>query len=536
MNFRTFGHLLITRPAHHLHIPPLLLHNRRLQELALLDSVQVNVLINSHAVELLAVLAELDKLLDAALGQVRTEVALELLHDDGLSLLTAETVAKRSLNGNLVEDGAVVELDGQGVGDGTEGGLVVVGSVLGVLDALHLLAQGLNQLRGGSLATIGVVGSLEAAEDEHDGAHVLDAVVTVGEVVHGLELLVDDADASLVRAAGDGLDVGGRLAHGLELVVDLLRGLDGGLGVELGRVGDLEQDVLHDVAAIGTLELELLALEEDVVETPGGSRQDGRDTLLALHDLESQVDGTLASVTGSPRLAGHGVGGVAVGSQTLAINPGLGDSVGNLLLAEAEHLGDDGGGRDLDEDNVVQANLVVGVEKSQATLDLVRLDHTLKDILDGEDLAASQVTAGLVGAVDPVSDGEDGAQVVRRVTPLGGEPAVVEVEPSDHGADVEGTVNGVQDKGSTGDLGTVGNDGAGDNRSQELGALLEPQTLKTAADGIEEDPSSSVELAKPKLVTFVIFLCHECVLSYDGGRDSRWNAGAQFELGWGNIF
>jgi hypothetical protein len=59
-------------------------------------------------------------------------------------------------------------------------------------------------------------------------------VVTVGEVVHGLELLVDDADASLVGAAGDLLDVGGGLAGLLEQVVDLLRGLDSGLGVELG--------------------------------------------------------------------------------------------------------------------------------------------------------------------------------------------------------------------------------------------------------------------------------------------------------------
>jgi hypothetical protein len=37
-----------------------------------------------------------------------------------------------------------------------------------------------------------------------------------------------------VGSAGDVLDVSGGLAHGLELLVDLLRGLDGGLGVELG--------------------------------------------------------------------------------------------------------------------------------------------------------------------------------------------------------------------------------------------------------------------------------------------------------------
>jgi hypothetical protein len=58
-------------------------------------------------------------------------------------------------------------------------------------------------------------------------------VVTVGEVVHGLELLVDDADAGLVGAAGDLLDISGRLALCLQLVEDLLGRLDGSLRVEL---------------------------------------------------------------------------------------------------------------------------------------------------------------------------------------------------------------------------------------------------------------------------------------------------------------
>jgi hypothetical protein len=35
----------------------------------------------------------------------------------------------------------------------------------------------------------------------------LDAVVTIGEVVHGLELFVNDSDASLVGTAGDVFDV-----------------------------------------------------------------------------------------------------------------------------------------------------------------------------------------------------------------------------------------------------------------------------------------------------------------------------------------
>jgi hypothetical protein len=54
-------------------------------------------------------------------------------------------------------------------------------------------------------------------------------VVTVGEVVHLLELLIDDANASLVCAVGDLLDVLGTLAHGGKLGIDFLSGLNGSL-------------------------------------------------------------------------------------------------------------------------------------------------------------------------------------------------------------------------------------------------------------------------------------------------------------------
>jgi hypothetical protein len=45
---------------------------------------------------------------------------------------------------------------------------------------------------------------------------------------------------------------------------------------------------------------------------------------------------------------------------------------------------------------------------------------------------------------EPVGGGEDAAQVVRRVAPFGGQPGVVEVEPADHGADVEGRLHRIE--------------------------------------------------------------------------------------------
>lgn len=165
---------------------------------------------------------------------MRAKMPLVLLEDDWLGLLSPDPVSKGCLDKDLVKHGTVVKGDGKRVGDGTELLVVVIAGHLLVLDAGDLLAEALNERRGGGLSTVSVVGGLETSVNKHDRGHVLDAVITVGKVVHGLELLVDNADACLVGAAGDLLDVGGGLAHRLELVVDSLGGLNRGLRVELG--------------------------------------------------------------------------------------------------------------------------------------------------------------------------------------------------------------------------------------------------------------------------------------------------------------
>ena len=87
---------------------------------------------------------------------------------------------------------------------------------------------------------------------------------------------------------------------------------------------------------------------------------------------------------------------------------------------------------------------------------------------------------------EPVGDGEDGAEIVGGVSPLGGEPGVVEVEPADHGADVEGGLHGVELIAGAGDARAVGNDGAGDDGAEELGAGGVLEGFKAAAERVDE--------------------------------------------------
>jgi hypothetical protein len=97
-----------------------------------------------------------------------------------------------------------------------------------------------------------------------------------------------------------------------------------GMSRERGGAGDLEEDVFHDAAqyrsvqtslaqqkrtncdalrAIRTLELKLVALEQDVVEAPCLGGQSGRVSHLSLLNQESKMHSAHASVAGGPRFA-----------------------------------------------------------------------------------------------------------------------------------------------------------------------------------------------------------------------------------------
>lgn len=116
---------------------------------------------------------------------------------------------------------------------------------------------------------------------------------------------------------------------------------------------------------------------------------------------------------------------------------------------------------------MVEADAIERVEQREATLDFVRFDHTLEDVLDGDALAL---------ACQVVRDGEDGTEIVGRVTPFNNKgvvvisvgvgaretegntrtfcskEAVVKVEPADDGPDVECSSNRVELVVSPGDL------------------------------------------------------------------------------------
>ena len=133
----------------------------------ILDNIQIHILINIHSIQLTRVLRQLDQLVYMASIVVRAKMPLVLSQDLGLSLLASQAVAEGRLDDFFLEDGAVLERDGEGVGDGALLRVVVVLGELWVLDAADALAEGLDELGGGGFAVVGVVGGFEAVEDEH---------------------------------------------------------------------------------------------------------------------------------------------------------------------------------------------------------------------------------------------------------------------------------------------------------------------------------------------------------------------------------
>ena len=162
--------------------------------------------------------------------------------------------------------------------------------------------------------------------------------------------------------------------------------LDGGLGVckshilvfveaqrraqrtELSGERDLKENVLHDAVrrddgqeaasrvgmidelrSVRSLELEGLATEEDIVESPGLGGEDGRNTHLSSLDEEGEVNSSRDGISSGPRLSGSGVGSVSVSSEGLSIDKGLRDDVDDLVSVKTKEFGDNGGGGDLDE-------------------------------------------------------------------------------------------------------------------------------------------------------------------------------------------
>ena len=169
----------------------------------------IHILIHSHALQSLLILPQFNQLLDLLLREMRPQMPLKLLQYLRLRLLPPQLMPQRRLHNRLLQHRSILQRNRQRIRNRPHIRIVVRACELGVFFAGDALAEGFDERGGGGFAAVGVVGCMQTVEDEHGGDHVLDAVVAVGEVVHGFVLFIDYADAGFVRAADYGVDVGG---------------------------------------------------------------------------------------------------------------------------------------------------------------------------------------------------------------------------------------------------------------------------------------------------------------------------------------
>ena len=95
--------------------------------------------------------------------------------------------------------------------------------------------------------------------------------------------------------------------------------------------------------------------------------------------MERQPDAAAGGVAGRPALARARVGGVAVGAQRAAVDPGVGQGIDHVLAASAEHRGRNRGRGDAHQQHVIEPDAIEAVLQRQHALDLVGLNHAPRE-------------------------------------------------------------------------------------------------------------------------------------------------------------
>ncbi|MNF56060.1 hypothetical protein D3C84_375390 [compost metagenome] len=180
---------------------------------------------------------------------------------------------------------------------------------------------------------------------------------------------------------------------------------------------------------------------------------------------------------------------MAVGTQRLTIDEDLGDGRQQLFAAGPHQLGADRGRGQLDQQHVIQADPVEGIFQGEHALDLVSNDHRVQYRTH----AQRRFALGHALLRQVVGHGEDAAEVVRRMPPLGRQPGVVVVQPAHAAADVPGRLERIETERGARHARAVWHDGALDQRPEVLAALGKTQGQQTAAEAVEQAVARGVQ-------------------------------------------
>lgn len=158
-------------------------------------------------------------------------------------------------------------------------------------------------------------------------------------------------------------------------------------------------------------------------------------------------------------------------TQRLPIDKRMGQRRKQLLTVGAHQLRAHRRRGDFHQQHMVEADTVKRVFQGNHPLDFVGHDHCFQY----RAYCQRCVAVGHALLRQVISHGEDAAEVIRGMTPFGGEPGVVVVEPTHDAADVPRGLDRVQPERSARDPRAKRHHRALDDRPQVLGAFRETQ-------------------------------------------------------------
>lgn len=180
---------------------------------------------------------------------------------------------------------------------------------------------------------------------------------------------------------------------------------------------------------------------------------------------------------------------MSIGAQALTVDERERQRIDHFVSRQAEHFPNDRCRRHLHQHDVIESDLVERVFQCETALDFVRLDH------GGEYMAHRERGQPLRHgrARQPVGGHQNAAQVIGRMSPLGRQPGVVEVEPANHRPEAERRLYRIELIGRAGHLRAVGHDRPRHDGPEQFGAGGIGERLEAAAERVDQTIASGLE-------------------------------------------
>jgi len=112
--------------------------------------------------------------------------------------------------------------------------------------------------------------------------------------------------------------------------------------------------------------------------------------------------------------------------QCPSVEPRIGNCVADLLFRSSQKFRRQRRRGDSDQQHVIEANAVETVFECQHALDFMGLNHRGEQVSNKK----RRLLLHLISTTDKIGNRQQRAKVIRRMSPFGSQPGIVEIQPA----------------------------------------------------------------------------------------------------------